>query len=323
MPWYICCERRYVSQERLLYQKSPSGKGIKKAGDVLLSPPRGVIADPNRYSTTTQQTGAITSVQSPLQAKYRASSTQKSRSRVTPVIFPATPSPAPSFLASAMPFRHLTLKRPFYNGFVGPVPTGSIVSFIKWVDYLNAKASHVAHVARYDRHAVIQCRSGDLRIYNRRRSAMHPSPCKNSSPQIGATIIKRYNLIQVLDMPFVNPTQQHSFLCPVRKFLYPVAQLSEHNRRNEYVAFRDRRKPPHHPFIRMRARCFAYDARVKQKAHVNCSAGKTGRRFSPVSLQRSPITSERSTGHERRKSTKDPRDCCRSRLGVRVRGVAL
>ena len=26
-----------------------------------------------------------------------------------------------------MPFRHLTLKRPFYNGFVGPVPTGSTV----------------------------------------------------------------------------------------------------------------------------------------------------------------------------------------------------
>ena len=28
-------------------------------------------------------------------------------------------------LTATMPFRHLTLKRPFYNGFVGPVPTGS------------------------------------------------------------------------------------------------------------------------------------------------------------------------------------------------------
>ena len=37
-----------------------------------------------------QKTGAMTSVQSPLQAKCRASSTQRSRSRVTFVIFPAT-----------------------------------------------------------------------------------------------------------------------------------------------------------------------------------------------------------------------------------------
>ena len=28
-------------------------------------------------------------------------------------------------LTATMPFRHLTLKRPFYNGFMGPVPTGS------------------------------------------------------------------------------------------------------------------------------------------------------------------------------------------------------
>ena len=43
-----------------------------------------------------QKTGAMTSVQSPLQAKCRASSTQRSRSRVTLVIFPATPWPVPS-----------------------------------------------------------------------------------------------------------------------------------------------------------------------------------------------------------------------------------
>ena len=43
-----------------------------------------------------QKTGASSSVQSPLQAKCRASSTQRSRSRVTFVILPATPRPVPS-----------------------------------------------------------------------------------------------------------------------------------------------------------------------------------------------------------------------------------
>ena len=50
----------------------------------------------NLIPTSTKKTGAKSSVQSPLQAKCRASSTQRSRSRVTFVILPATPRPVPS-----------------------------------------------------------------------------------------------------------------------------------------------------------------------------------------------------------------------------------
>jgi len=50
----------------------------------------------NLIPTSTKKTGARSSVQSPLQAKCRASSTQRSRSRVTFVILPATPRPVPS-----------------------------------------------------------------------------------------------------------------------------------------------------------------------------------------------------------------------------------
>ena len=50
----------------------------------------------NLIPTSTKKTGARSSVQSPLQAKCRASSTQRSRSRVTFVILPATPWPVPS-----------------------------------------------------------------------------------------------------------------------------------------------------------------------------------------------------------------------------------
>ena len=50
----------------------------------------------NLIPTSTKKTGEKSSVQSPLQAKCRASSTQRSRSRVTFVILPATPRPVPS-----------------------------------------------------------------------------------------------------------------------------------------------------------------------------------------------------------------------------------
>ena len=63
----------------------------------------------------------------------RASSTQRSRSRVTLVIFPATPWPVPSKNRQMFNFQdsHFgktdlfsqNAKRPFYNAFVGCVPT--------------------------------------------------------------------------------------------------------------------------------------------------------------------------------------------------------
>ena len=87
----------------------------------------------NLIPTSTKKTGAKSSVQSPLQAKCRASSTQRSRSRVTFVIFPATPRPVPSKNRQMFNFQdsHFgktdlfsqNAKRPFYNAFVGCVPT--------------------------------------------------------------------------------------------------------------------------------------------------------------------------------------------------------
>jgi len=52
--------------------------------------------DTHKQFNLNQKTGARSSVQSPLQAKCRASSTQRSRSRVTFVTLPATPRPVPS-----------------------------------------------------------------------------------------------------------------------------------------------------------------------------------------------------------------------------------
>ena len=85
----------------LLNNHAPTILRVEYKNDTISTNPSYISDSPTPTDTQkqfnlNQKTGARSSVQSPLQAKCRASSTQRSRSRVTFVIFPAMPRPIPS-----------------------------------------------------------------------------------------------------------------------------------------------------------------------------------------------------------------------------------